>query len=1222
MEVGFSMKLKRLPEVQQNTNKCRKLFARDEADSIANFIRNKNKIMSQPMSSEEQDVYAYCIYGEGGIGKTCILRLLADQFKADRFCIIYYDLIKNTNHADKLYDLSNLIRNSLKKPNMFSEFDSKYSEYVSKLGSVICPSEQEDLKGAVTNAVVNTISCVPGMPDVSGFVSAFKDLRNVVSLARKGEKSFFSSDFSWDKIDEELNVSFARDLNRYLDRYPDVRLVFLMDTLESLQYRTQESDEGKDVFDWLFGETGIVCLVQHSFWVFAGREAVEWEKYDSQSYTDSFVNQLVKQPEREILERYLKELEFNEISVKKILDEIGCYPAKLGICLDFLFERGQGENPGLDEVEMVISAVKGSARLTNRFLLYFNRQEREVIFTLICLRQWTDEFLREIVWKDSINKFSLYEAVRNFSFIKKEHGIYELSPKTLSVDIINSVMTNCPSYLKNKLSEMIRSVLNENTSLRLMNSFIHIILYCDSGIDTAIKFFNDWMHYLVHEENVQTAGDELAVCLSMLQECGGESDLYFAVLVWKFILAEIDVFNRELNYSSEECLSSLKGLTSSGVGEIAVAIRYVSIWLSYYGRYQSAYDFIQITEKWGSEYEIFEERQIAVAKLYYYSWQKSIQYLENEKYQLIGNISPDMMLYNLEEAIQVAEEKILQYREDLFNLIRMYVNVVMPISQLTFTIRVVPSQEEIDRCDNYVRLFEEVADRDNISEKVSLALLEFQVAYRKDEMEKAYSVMFQCIYYLVSEGSVWDYDIEVFEELCSRISMALRTRGFRDSRVPDEHLQVWQILFSKVMVKFCETYESSYYSIVMSSLGIAKSVLEDFAGSIEPYLKRLEMRAADGLRCRIAMSVVYHEISAGFSMSVFVKEDREEEVVLVAKESLNDNYILYEVLQRLRNEDIELFIQFIDQIFYDGAGFYREKLHLLYQILTVIEDSLCREVSTIGSYFVGWHKDLDYKTNRKVNEQILKYLLAYQGDWSGRSFCSAVQKALKFESQLDKTVACQILIKFLDRSDNQLWIDSVDVGYDVCLYNEKLRNDLIRYELLEPILYETFSIEEVVNEGYDKVMERMRWLTEIRDEDFVRAFLLSTIAAGGNAYRVLLLHYELFKKFISVEEVFSGDVSGVLHNDLDWEDFIESFHSSLSKEEMKLVLAKFFNPEDWFGGGQTNVFIYWSSFGNGSRGYELLQEIFGDGIVPLFEVKFPGFVDVKSRHKEAFVMRV
>lgn len=448
--------------------------------------------------------YAHVIYihGTGGIGKTYVCRTLnkhiAEFYKNIneplKVYSIYYDLFKNSAYPVKLMELASLIKEVLTEPKLFEVFETIFQVYIKRSQEYWNEQYSSDLlNNSLFDMTMNIGACIPGVSTITGFTQAWISILQYTTSKKKSKRlQNIYSKFEHTPLDDlrqQLCIYFVNDLNNYFKSHTNKRIVIILDTFESLIYKNNLQYNDYEPTDWLFGDDGIIRLLTNTTWVIAGRDKIDWKIYDKENSIDSFKDIEIIEPKETKVVEFLMNTGMGEEYAKRIADETNCFPLKFGMYLNLYMThlRRKQENSGiqLDEKACILNEkefkeisdiVNGSFLISDRFLNYFKLNEKEIIYTLACLKSWNDEILSDIIWKNSFGNFVFYETLKSFSFIRKEGTVYEIETTSLS-----ALVDSCPGNLKNKLINcIINAIRNNNYSeqnLFLLKSLIHISLH-------------------------------------------------------------------------------------------------------------------------------------------------------------------------------------------------------------------------------------------------------------------------------------------------------------------------------------------------------------------------------------------------------------------------------------------------------------------------------------------------------------------------------------------------------------------------------------------------------------------------------------------------------------------------------------------------------------------------------------------------------------------------
>ncbi len=984
------MKLKELPAINVvYKSKELEMMRRDDIiQRIQEFLTKGDSANSdryeqfRNLNNRSEDVkYAYVVYlyGDGGIGKTCLCKMVRNQIsvlsQADQVVHrIYYDLAKNNDVISKLVDISMLIKDSFDNSEMFLLFDYAYNVYISKVGEQSNHfSKSVEVNDVVTTAL-SIASCIPGLSNAVDVVNAGKAVISLIHKYRKDkhilENFHVIDNIPLEDLKERLCQYFAKDLNTYFNQNPEERLVIILDTFENFLYRDPKDGRIFNPTDWLFGSNGIVCLLQNTFWVIAGREEIDWKTYDSESHEISFLNVHVEKPAKKLVTDYLVQTGLESYSAEEIAKSTSCYPLHFGMCIDLFFklwneslQENYGNNkslndckPSIGEVTEIIKMVKNSSIVSDRVLGYFNKQEKDVIFTLACLKRWTDELLSEVIWKYYPSNFTFYESIKGFFFIKKYGTAYEFQ-----TDALCEIVTNCPNLIKRNLISSITTALDEGTSLRflLIQSLSHITLYYQTEAnpwEKVVWYLYGGMFSLL-QSNMFGTVDELCARLFNLIKIANQSDktdnvFKFSIWVWQYVSATVqnsldnpnsvivNYFHISENvpkrkYTPDECLKEMEKLLKDlSPDELSIEYRWaveaVYRWLTQYELYQEAYVIVQLIlsrfsqplEKAFPKYKPYQAAIMADAKLCYLSWNKYEGNAEHPHSISIEN--KEIVLQKLAVLIDYINENAKNLRTHLKDLIEAYLKLIkLPHIFHTKEHIIISDPYENSGKDfnRFFYLYKRLVNPNDVQELMDLKILECWISESDRNYDAVVKLAFQGIYLLVSEYGVDLERLNVFEWLTHYIAIAyVRVSVETDLLLAEREVLSYQRLFNTVVSIFCKTMNLKYYDIIYNFGVISKNLFKKPESGWIRFIFQLSNRINKSLLERIALMILYKAYSYYYNLNFydFVKEETGELVIDKDNSSMaefsildltdvnlllgfasNTNQILYTILNKL-----------------------------------------------------------------------------------------------------------------------------------------------------------------------------------------------------------------------------------------------------------------------------------------------------------------------------------
>lgn len=493
--------------------------------------------------ADDRTAHVIYLYGQGGVGKSFVCREVCERLSDDAVCrdklyVLSVDLQKQAGYEDNLKCLADGIAMQTGKKDIFPRFHMAYYNYKLKMGE-----EAEEVEHSTKWDELHQNSTFSLAAGAAGFLSAFGAVSDVIDLANEGYKWFLKirENGQYKALARQMEAMEPKQLKGQLVRYFAVdfcefiktknikkrRFVFLLDTVESMRYQTLRRGEEEDYLEWLAGSSGLFRLMPESLWILFGREEIPWKNYDSK-WEESFVSREFPKPDDEMVREYLlKQLgqgfleEKYDAGFRELADEMirrtEGYSLAVENCVDVYF-RIWNENlrknrvtehnaanayrPTLEEMREMLFEGKGKKLISNRFLQYYTLQEKEVMYTLVCLGTWTDEILEKLIWKGSVSNSLIYGEMCATSFVSVENG----DQKSIQGLMLDIIMEECPHRLKGQL---FHCILEQMKSRELDGTYW---LLCQSAIH--IRGFYRWT-----EEEKLLMAEEFVRAADCLREC-------------------------------------------------------------------------------------------------------------------------------------------------------------------------------------------------------------------------------------------------------------------------------------------------------------------------------------------------------------------------------------------------------------------------------------------------------------------------------------------------------------------------------------------------------------------------------------------------------------------------------------------------------------------------------------------------------------------------------
>ena len=221
--------------------------------------------------------------------------------------------------------------------------------------------------------------------------------------------------FTAEKIEENLALFFAYDIQRYQAKHPDKKIVIFLDTYEALWGKVNRRQSNRLTEDkWL---RKLVAGLERVLFVICGREKLVWQE-DNEAWADYLqqhpIGDLSDNDARDFLQSC--GIEDKEIQNRIIQDSEGV-PYYLDLSVD-TYERilQSGKTPSPDDF-----AVVGKHELFERFMKYLNDHEAATLKVLSLPRFYTGELMITL-----IDEFKTYypitelDQLNAFSFIQQQ----------------------------------------------------------------------------------------------------------------------------------------------------------------------------------------------------------------------------------------------------------------------------------------------------------------------------------------------------------------------------------------------------------------------------------------------------------------------------------------------------------------------------------------------------------------------------------------------------------------------------------------------------------------------------------------------------------------------------------------------------------------------------------------------------------------------------------
>ena len=423
------------------------------------FWEKYNLIKDQMNGEAPIQVLTY--YGFGGIGKTSLLHKLMEEVnqKEPESKIEFLDFEKLVEFNNNLLDILKVIRQDLKDKYKFTFpiFDLVVYVYETKMGKTATKPElssifDDNKELGFLKDVISDIPLIGTFAKVIYYADAGKNLiKERLRNHKLRQRLLDIENTSVEDIKEHLAYYFSIDLNENLknEKRP---FVFFIDTYEKLVNElTQIGDPLKNDL-WLRSDEGLICRVPNVIWVIAGREKLKWQDLD-ESWDGTLEQHLLGTLSFQDTSSFLRTagIEQDEL-IKQIFNLTHGTPMYLDMCVDtYVKLKEKGKNPTIEDFG------GDTTKLVNRFLMYMKDAERDFSTMLAYVPEWTDENIEGISMKmNGTFSYSLYEKVKNFSFVVNENGKYKMHESIKDI-----IIANTPEVLRRKYERILQEIEND-----------------------------------------------------------------------------------------------------------------------------------------------------------------------------------------------------------------------------------------------------------------------------------------------------------------------------------------------------------------------------------------------------------------------------------------------------------------------------------------------------------------------------------------------------------------------------------------------------------------------------------------------------------------------------------------------------------------------------------------------------------------------------------------
>lgn len=403
--------------------------------------------------NKDNSIQVISYYGYGGIGKSSLLNKLREELKekAPSSKYEFLDFKKLSELNNNILDILKYIKEDLKSKYDFSFpiFDLVCFVYETKLGKTATKPELNSIltENKDLNFLIEICNEIPVIGTFTKIISYADKGKNLLKERFQNERIrkrlLNIDDTPIENIKENLAYYFSLDLKENLKK-EKAPFVFFIDTYEKLVNELNHVGNALNNDLWLRSDEGLICRVPNVIWVIAGREKLKWEEMDS-SWKGSLEQHILGNLSFEDTSHFFYTA---GIKNKELIDKLYTLtkgtPMYLDLCVDtFVKIKETGRTPQIEDFG------EDTTKLVERFFMYMNNTERDFCIMLAYVPEWTD-YTIENISKKMIGTFSisLYEKVRDFSFIVNENGRYRVHEAIRDIIFANTSKLVKEKYIR------------------------------------------------------------------------------------------------------------------------------------------------------------------------------------------------------------------------------------------------------------------------------------------------------------------------------------------------------------------------------------------------------------------------------------------------------------------------------------------------------------------------------------------------------------------------------------------------------------------------------------------------------------------------------------------------------------------------------------------------------------------------------------------------------
>ncbi|MCH4887911.1 tetratricopeptide repeat protein [Acidaminobacter sp. JC074] len=457
-------------------------------------------------------------YGIGGVGKSRLQQhFMGELDKRKESVYVHHDLQESSDRLTVMRLLSNQLRKHGVK---FLFYDYARYRRAELIGDGAELTEKQTIieSNPFLSEVFDICSCIPVISDITD------PTKYIVDGIGKIRHRFNENKTTLQRIDhmtvgelyESLPLFFAFDISKSMVEMNRLLLVFL-DTYEAFVNYTSLLDDALSKDKWLRDvRFGLIPKTQNILWVIGGRNELRWR--DMHRYWDEEarlktmnIGDLSEEDTFKLLES--KKIT-NEKMKKFIYDLSNGTPLYLELCIDNYKDSLTINNrePSLEEVG------ENKASLVERYVMYRNNNERELLHILASFGSWSIEELETFKNKfyPNISDISLENIIYHSYVTKTEDGLFKLHDTVL--DGILADYEGNIEKVKERVSEFridrmsaVSSAIPEELSVDRLIKLTRNKMVVIQELEDLEEYYNELKDHLLDLRKKMQFADSLSV---------------------------------------------------------------------------------------------------------------------------------------------------------------------------------------------------------------------------------------------------------------------------------------------------------------------------------------------------------------------------------------------------------------------------------------------------------------------------------------------------------------------------------------------------------------------------------------------------------------------------------------------------------------------------------------------------------------------------------------